>query len=60
MLEQGLCPISFIVKKKRILFFRKLIKSNENNIARKVMLEQWENTMAEKEIGMEHETIATI
>ena len=40
MLELGLQPISYIIKKKRILYFHKLVKSDDENLAKKVLLTQ--------------------
>ena len=45
MLELGLCPIRYLIKKKRILYFHKLIKSDEKNIAKRVFEKQWETPL---------------
>ena len=39
-LELGVLPISYIIKKKRVLYFQKLLKSDEKNLAKKVLLIQ--------------------
>ena len=40
MLELGLCPIRYIIKKKRILYFHKVLKSDDKNLVKKVLPEQ--------------------
>ena len=40
MLELGLLPITYIIKKKRILYFQKLLKSDKRNLAKSILMTQ--------------------
>ena len=40
MLELGLYPIAFIIKKKRIIYFQRLLKSEEKSLAKKILITQ--------------------
>ena len=45
MLDLALIPIRFLIMKKRILYFHHLLKSDEQNLARQILIQQIANPL---------------
>ena len=43
MLHLAICPIRYLVKKKRIIYFHHLLKCDDNNLAKSVLIKQMED-----------------